>query len=277
LAGTAFSKVLPIPSSVCSNGGFKFYVVDYRTGEVIMIDSITGAQNILCGRPKATDFADGNADTGRFDPTGLALSVDEKTLYVCDMKNNRIRAIDTASGVMRTVAGSGSQNNASGIGTAASIDRPRFCNWDRASVVEPGTVLYITTHYGLCRLNINTGEMTTVNCGGLRPLDIVSLSGSGIIIITCFRTRCLWTIDPVTDTVERLAGTPTEVPGALIPTKSPTEWDDPLSIQFLCPVGLALHERDQSILVTDRRAHTVLRIPLPDRVFVKPPVAATGK
>jgi hypothetical protein len=64
-----------------------------------------------------------------------------KAPYVCDSGNNRIRAVDTTSGDTRTVGGSGELKHTEGIGTAASIYFPRFCDWDRASGIEPFTSL----------------------------------------------------------------------------------------------------------------------------------------
>jgi hypothetical protein len=47
------------------------------------------------------------------------------------------------------------------------------------------------------------------------------------------------------------------------------EWNDPISIRFIYPIGIAYFVRDQSILVTDYVTHGVFRVPLPDRMFVK--------
>jgi hypothetical protein len=236
-----------------------------------VVDSVNGTQQILGGRPLIPAFADGNTGTSRFNyPKGLCISVNEMTLYVCDSSNYRIRAIDTASGESRTVAGCGDWKNEDGIGTAVSIYNPRCCDWDRASDVEPFTFLYITAHYAVRRLNVKTGQMTTVKCSKfVDPTGIVCLSGSGLIFLSCIDTRCLWTIDQRSNTMKRLAGARTSDRSASPSTE--TEWDQPFSVHFDRPYGIAWHERDQCILVTDQSAHTVLRVPLPDHVFVKPP------
>jgi sugar lactone lactonase YvrE len=213
---------------------------------------------------------DGDANTSRFYyPYGFALSADVATLYVCDEGTRRIRVIDVASATTRTLAGSGEDMHEDGIGTAASIKWPLLCDWDRASDVEPFTSLYITAPTAVRRLNVKTGEMTTVKYNAnLDPVGIVCLSGSGILILTCMMTHCMWTVDPRTQKVEHLAGVNTSVPSTS--KVGQTEKGDPFSIRFFTPYGIALQECDQSILVPDSIAHTVTRVPLPDRVFVPP-------
>jgi sugar lactone lactonase YvrE len=102
-------SILPIPSSA-SSGQFQFYATDAAT--VRMHNPSAGTLQVLGGRPVVRGFADGSSDVSLFHyPNGMALSADEKTLYVCDRLNNRMRAIDTTSGESRTVAGSGEGKN----------------------------------------------------------------------------------------------------------------------------------------------------------------------
>jgi sugar lactone lactonase YvrE len=234
---------------------------------VYLVSTCGGEQRKLSGAINQSGYVDGNADTSRFRyPIGLALSADEKTLYVCDTGNQRIRAIDTASGNTCTLAGSGKPENVDGIGTAASIAAPQYCDWDRASDVEPFTHLCITASNTLRRLNCKTGQMTTIKCPEkIDPCGIACLSGSGRIVISCDRTRCLWTVDPRTSTIERLAGA-LAATGLSKPWKSQTAWEDPLSVEFYRLKGIAYHESNQSIWVADERAHTVFCVPLPDPV-----------
>jgi hypothetical protein len=275
----SIAYVLPIPRSVgdSSSGGsgLRFYAT--ATGSIRLIDSATAKLQILCGSVTDCDgFADGDSTAARFYyPNGLALSADEKTLYVCDERNHRIRAVDTMNGHTRTVAGSGSRQNVNGIGVTASIGRPKHCDWDRASDIEADTYLYITAYNALRRLNVKTGETTTLKCSvNINPFGIVCLPRSGIVVLSCIQTLCLWTIDPrANNKMERLAGA-----GRVWDTgafETATEWEDPFSIHFRSAFSIALHERDQSILVADRTAHRIVRVPLPDSVRTASVVSVT--
>jgi hypothetical protein len=230
---------------------------------VRVIDSVTGTQQILTGEPGVTGFADGKPDVSRFrGPLELALSQDEKTLYVCDQNSNRVRAVDTTSGDTHTAAGSGEYENVDGFGTAVSVAHPRSCDWDRASDVEPFTFLYVTSAYAMRRFNVKTGQMTTLKLSADITLSgIACLPGSGVIVVSCCKTRCLWTIDPRTAAMERLAGAMKSGHGATS-RNIQTEWEDPFLVTFHAPHAITWSERDRSILVVDRPAHAVLRVPL---------------
>ncbi len=71
-------------------------------------------------------FADGPAADARFlEPQGLAVS--GGTLYVADRRNHAIRAVDLATGVVRTIAGTGElagQRIAEGPGLASALRSP---------------------------------------------------------------------------------------------------------------------------------------------------------
>ena len=55
-------------------------------------------------------------EAGLSEPAALALS-DEGVLYIADQSNNRVRAVDLATGVIRTVAGTGTAGyNGDGCG-----------------------------------------------------------------------------------------------------------------------------------------------------------------
>ena len=54
----------------------------------------------------------------------MAVTPDGSTALVADYSNHKIRAIVIATGVVTTLAGSGSQGSADGTGTSASFDMP---------------------------------------------------------------------------------------------------------------------------------------------------------
>ena len=82
---------------------------------------------------------DGAGRNAQFDsPLGLALS--GTTLYVADMNNRRIRAVNLASpeNTVRTIAGDGRTGNTNGIGTAARFALPK-------GIAVRGSTLYVAS------------------------------------------------------------------------------------------------------------------------------------
>jgi sugar lactone lactonase YvrE len=91
---------------------------------------------------------DGVGSNAAFDePTGLAITPDATTAYVADIRGNRIRQVDIASGTVTTIAGSNvitnlvsgsNAGNTDGIGTATQFDRPS------GLAMSQGGFLYMT-------------------------------------------------------------------------------------------------------------------------------------
>ena len=70
------------------------YVADSNHHRILVVDAATGRVSDVVGSG-APGFGDGGFDTARFDqPQGMALSGDGSTLYVADLGNHAIRAID---------------------------------------------------------------------------------------------------------------------------------------------------------------------------------------
>jgi sugar lactone lactonase YvrE len=65
------------------------------------------------------------AATARFNfPRGLALSKDAATLYVADGDNHRVRSVDTATGAVETLAGTGGIGKADGQRSVGALYYP---------------------------------------------------------------------------------------------------------------------------------------------------------
>ena len=104
----------PVSLAVAPNGD-SIVVDDERIYQVTPAGMVSAIAGSVAG------FADGPVDAALFDdPRGLAVDADG-TIYVADMRNNRIRAI--AGGMVRTVAGS-RQGFADGVGDGAMFTWP---------------------------------------------------------------------------------------------------------------------------------------------------------
>jgi prepilin-type N-terminal cleavage/methylation domain-containing protein len=94
------------------------------------------------------------------------------TVYVADAGNNKIRAYDTVTGAVTTIAGSGAAGSVDATGTAASFAAPR-------GVATDGTNLYVADFSnGMVRkVNLATKAVTTLATGLSGPNNLLYASG----------------------------------------------------------------------------------------------------
>jgi DNA-binding beta-propeller fold protein YncE len=121
--GPADHALLNFPTAVVVDRAGHLYIADTLNHRVRCVDSVTGAITTVAGLGKPRYFGDGGLalEAGLNEPAALALS-DDGILYIADQSNNRVRAVDLASGMIRTVAGTGTAAyNGDGL-TAAETD-----------------------------------------------------------------------------------------------------------------------------------------------------------
>jgi sugar lactone lactonase YvrE/peroxiredoxin len=133
------SGVLEFPGKVLADAaGKRLFVSDTNHHRIVVADLDgkiqetigTGAIGLKDGSFKQAEF---------YQPQGLALSGDGKTLYVADTENHAIRAVDLDKKTVATIAGNGHQFRAAEIAEtakAAELSSP----WDLALV---GRRLYV--------------------------------------------------------------------------------------------------------------------------------------
>lgn len=136
--------------------GTNVYLGDYDNRVVRQIVISTGEVTTLAG-PNNTGTAgyqDGTGAAARFDnPAGI--TTDGTNLYVSD--NKRIRQIVISTGVVSTIAGSGTAAHTDGTGTGASF-------YDPFGITSDGTNLFISERggYTIRKLVLGTNVVTTI-------------------------------------------------------------------------------------------------------------------
>lgn len=107
----------------------------------------------------AGGFADGVADASRMQgPTGIALTADEKFLWVVDSGNNCIRLVELAADRIDTIAGSSTESGgADGTGTQARFTNPKGC-----AAVGNDTLYVVDAFNSKLRKIVKTGNAVTV-------------------------------------------------------------------------------------------------------------------
>ena len=118
--GTGTSAKFSYPNGVAVDGAGNVYVADYFNHRIRKITT-SGVVSTLAG--SASGYADGTGTSAQFSyPTGVAVD-GAGNVYVADYNNHRIRKI-TTSGVVSTLAGSGTPGYTDGTGTSAKFSSP---------------------------------------------------------------------------------------------------------------------------------------------------------
>ena len=146
-----------------SSGSGAVYVYNWApSGPLLMGGSIQGTALSLTG--EVTTFA-GTGSHGSEDGTGTsasfrrtrAITTDGTNLYVSENGYHLIRKIVISTGVVTTLAGTGSSGSANGTGTSASFNAPH-------GITTDGTNLYVAdrSNYLIRKIVISTGAVTTL-------------------------------------------------------------------------------------------------------------------
>src|SRR5579862_8524521 len=109
-------------SSLAFAGDGTLYVGDWANNLVRKFNVSTGAVTTFAGTV-AAGYTDGALASAVFNGTANIAFDKSGNLYVADEENNAIREITTAGNVV-TIAGSGAQGSADGVGTAATFFHP---------------------------------------------------------------------------------------------------------------------------------------------------------
>jgi DNA-binding beta-propeller fold protein YncE len=126
--GPAAQAVLNFPTAVVADAQGHLYIADQMNHRIRRIDGQTGIVTTVAGVGHPRFSGDGGpaVAAGLNEPSALAISHDGRLLYVADQSNNRVRAIDLRTGLIRTVVGTGAATyNGDGIlATEATLAGP---------------------------------------------------------------------------------------------------------------------------------------------------------
>lgn len=217
--GPATGAALNFPTAVVVDRAGHLYIADTMNHRIRRVDAGTGFITTLAGVGQPRFGGDGGpaVSAGLNEPAALAVS-DDGTLYVADQSNNRVRAIDLGTGLIRTVAGTGTaEYNGEGPATEAALAGP-----SGLALAADGTLLIADTFNGRIRaVDPVTGMIrTVVGDGGpyryqdaseppsasvARPSGI-SVDPAGDLFITDSDNHLVRRWNASTGQLERLAG-----------------------------------------------------------------------
>lgn len=131
--GVGSSALFYAPLGIAATSAGVVYVADTQNGLIRKI-SVTGSVTTFAGTAGSFGSVDGVGTAASFyAPSGVAVDA-AGNVYVADEGNNKIRKI-TSSGVVSTLAGSGSAGSSDGTGAAASFWHPNSVAVDASSNV----------------------------------------------------------------------------------------------------------------------------------------------
>jgi sugar lactone lactonase YvrE len=160
--GPAATAQFNFPNGVAVAPNGTVYVADRFNNRIRATNPATGEVTTLAGNG-TQGFADGPGNTAQFnDPTGVAVAPNG-TVYVADVINNRIRAINPTTGQVTTLAGNGTVGFADGPGNTAQFNDPT------GVAVAAGGTVYVAdlSNHRIRAINPTTGQVTTL-AGGTR-------------------------------------------------------------------------------------------------------------
>ncbi len=182
----ATAAQINIPSALAFDNNGDLYFTDRSNSRIRKITTSTGIINTVAGTGTAGYNGDGllataaqlnNPNEVSFDASGH--------LYIADWLNNRVRKVDKSTGIISTIAGTGTAGyNGDGIAaTAAQINGPCGIIFDNAGNI------YIAEYGGarVRKINIGSGIISTIAGTGT-----AGYNGDGIPATTAQLAGCAY-------------------------------------------------------------------------------------
>jgi sugar lactone lactonase YvrE len=264
--GPATEALLNFPTAVAVDARGHLYIADTMNHRIRRVDAQTGIITTIAGTGQARFSGDGGpADRAALnEPAALAIDA-QGQLYIADQSNNRVRAVDLKTGIIRTVAGTGSAvyDGDGKPATESSLAGPS------GLAVAAGTLYIADTFNGRIRsVDLATGMITTVagDGGSYRyqsPDDPPSFSVSRPSGITLDREGNLFLTDSDSHLIrrwERATGLLTRIAG----TGSASSAGDggaALEAGLCYPFGIVA-DGERTLLIADTFNHRIRALSL---------------
>src|ERR1022692_533431 len=162
--GPATAAALGVITGVAVDGSSNFYILSPNSNAIRKVAAATGIITTVAGNYAAGYSGDGGpATSAQIVATGLAVD-GSGDIYIADDKDNVIRKVAAAAGVITTVAGNGAAGYSGdgGPATSAKLDQPYA-----VAVDGPGNIYIADTANNVIRkVAAATGIITTVAGNG---------------------------------------------------------------------------------------------------------------
>jgi sugar lactone lactonase YvrE len=265
--GPADQALLNFPTAVAVDRAGHLYIADTLNHRVRRVDAAAGVITTVAGLGQPRYSGDGGlaVEAGLNEPAALAVS-DGGVLYIADQSNNRVRAVDLATGVIRTVAGTGTAAY-NGDGVAAT--ETGLAGPGGLALASDGTLFIADSFSGRIRaVDPDTGLIKTVMGDGgeyryqgpdeppsrslSRPSGM-TLDEEGNLFITDSDNHLVRRWDRTTGRIDRIAGAGVAHYGG--------DEGAALEASLNYPFGVAM-DRAEHLLVADTFNHRIRKITL---------------
>jgi len=159
--GAAKQARLNFPSGAVMDDKGALYIADTWNHRIRRVDTVTGKIETFAGTGQPKWTGDGGAAGSASLNEPVALAMDRKgNLYIADQTNNRVRMIDTLTGTMTTVAGTGEAgyNGDTMPAIEAGLSGPSGLALD----VDGNLYIADTFNGRIRRIDVQTGNIETV-------------------------------------------------------------------------------------------------------------------
>ena len=264
--GLALDALLNFPTAIAADAEGDLYIADTMNHRIRRVDARTGRITTIAGVGLPRFGGDGGPSVAAGLNEPAALVVQGARLYVADQSNNRIRMVDLRTGVITTVAGTGTAtfNGDGKPATEAALAGPsgltigtdgRLYIADtfngRIRAVDPATGI-IETVVGDGGEYRYQGEMEASSPSLSRPSGIaVDLEGN--VFMTDSDNHLVRRWDRVAGRIDRVAGTGSANYGG--------DGKTPLEASLNYPFGLVM-DQENHLFVADTFNHRIREIVL---------------
>ena len=153
------------PVAIALDASGNIYIAEQHAARVRKITVSTGIITTVAGTGTAGFFGDGSAATAAeiSSPSGVVID-NSGNIYIADGGNNRIRKVTVSTGIITTVAGTGTAGALGdwGLATAAEVNQPYGLSMDASGNI------YIADlgNSKIRKINVSTGIISTVAGNG---------------------------------------------------------------------------------------------------------------
>jgi hypothetical protein len=186
--GPATNAELNLPVGICLDNNGNIYIADGWNYKVRKVDAATGIITTIAGNGVMGNSGFGGpATNAELDgPSGIFLG-SNGDIFVADQFNNSIHRVDVVTGIITTIAGTGTTGYSGdgGLAVNAELNQP-ICGY-----IDKLNNIYFTDGNGatIRRIDGNTGIITTVAGNGTlsfsgdgRAATVAGINAAGVVL-----------------------------------------------------------------------------------------------